>query len=101
MERGRLMATVEMITTPRFLFDVLVRDSRELHRIKGDPWDAPETHEINRIHSVAAHEDLDDNHFTWWHDKFLSEPGSENMSTFEIAQAAWNEAIKRIFGRGK
>jgi hypothetical protein len=41
-------------------------------------------------------EEVDDDHFTWWHDEYLQEPGAENMSTFEIAQAAWNEAVKRM-----
>lgn len=41
-------------------------------------------------------EKVDDDHFTWWYDEDLHEPGAKNMSTFEIAQAAWNEAVKRM-----
>lgn len=40
---------------------------------------------------------VDDDHFTWWFDEFMATARSvDSMSTFEIAQAAWNEAVKRM-----
>lgn len=39
---------------------------------------------------------VDDDHFTWWFDELMSHETSGNMSTYEIAQMAWVEAIKRL-----
>ncbi len=44
---------------------------------------------------------VDDDHFTWWYDEFMSKAeGAALMSTFEVAQFAWNEAVSRILRIG-
>lgn len=40
--------------------------------------------------------EVDDDHFTWWYDEYIGSPDSKPGSQFEIAAAAWNEAVKRM-----
>lgn len=53
----------------------------------------------DRINEASTENEVGwDAHFTWWYDEYLQKPGAKSMSTFEIAQAAWNEAVKRMGG---
>jgi len=60
------------------------------------PWRSQRTLSNPSTVKKEPPKEVDDLHFTDWHDEYMSGDGIKGMSTFELMQTAWEEAVKRM-----